>query len=243
MLTPRGDIKLKMASLRFYDLKADCPSNAGIMLFGTKPEYYYFGGYVQHVRFYPHIAIRELIMNAVMHRDYESNALSKFYEFSDRLEIVNPGGLYGNARPENFPTVSDDRNPIVAKAMKVLGYVNKYDRGIYNVQTELVENGNGEAIFDFDKITVFGATGNNNLELLLAKLSIDRKDFFVNYDENENKQININITDNVTDSHNIDPNVTDRVTDKLKKNQQEIVQQIIQNNTITSSELSQIVSI
>ena len=63
--------------------------------------------------------------------------------------------------------------------------VNKYNRGISNVQAELVENGNGEAIFDFDKITVLGATVNNAVEMLLAKLNIDRKDFFVNYKENE----------------------------------------------------------
>ena len=67
------------------------------------------------------------------------------------------------------------------EALKVLGYVNKFNRSIYNVQTELVENANGEAIFDFDKITVFGATVNNALELLLAKLNIERKDFYVNY--------------------------------------------------------------
>ncbi len=67
------------------------------------------------------------------------------------------------------------------EALKVLGYVNKFNRGIYNVQTELVENANGEAIFDFDKITLFGATVNNALVLLLAKLNIDRKDFYVNY--------------------------------------------------------------
>jgi len=82
-----------------------------------------------------------LLRNLAAIRSEGSNAPIKFYEFADRLEIINPGGLYGNARPENFPTVNDYRNPIVAEAMKVLGYVNKYNRGIYNVQAELVENG------------------------------------------------------------------------------------------------------
>ena len=104
---------------------------------------------------YPEWAIRELMMNAVMHRDYQGNTPVKLYAYSDRLEITNPGGLYGNARPENFPEVNDYRNPIIAEALKVLGYVNKYNRGIARVQKELHENGNGEALFTLNKVTVF----------------------------------------------------------------------------------------
>ena len=40
-------------------------------------------------------------------------------------EILNAGGLYGNARPENFPSVNDYRNPLVASAMKTLGYISR----------------------------------------------------------------------------------------------------------------------
>ena len=106
---------------------------------------------------YPKGAIRELVMNAIMHRDYQGNAPIHFYQYSDRLEIVNHGGLYGRARPENFPNVSDYRNPIIAEAMKVLGYVNCYNRGINMVQDELVANGNGKAEFSFRLITAFEA--------------------------------------------------------------------------------------
>src|SRR5690554_3578820 len=52
---------------------------------------------------YPYWALRELLMNAVMHRDYQSNTPIRLYQFDDRIEIMNAGGLYGNARPENFP--------------------------------------------------------------------------------------------------------------------------------------------
>ncbi|MCG8310793.1 MAG: DUF977 family protein [Cytophagales bacterium] len=107
---------------------------------------------------FPKWAIRELLMNAIMHRDYESNAPIKFYQFKNRVEIVNPGGLYGNARPENFPNVNDYRNPVVAESMKVLGYVNQFNRGIARVKLELKDNGNPAPIFDYDKIGVFGVT-------------------------------------------------------------------------------------
>lgn len=105
---------------------------------------------------YPRWAIRELLMNAVMHRDYHSNTPTKLYQYSNRLEIVNAGGLYGNARPENFPTVNDYRNPIIAEAMKILGYVNMFNRGVDRVQHLLEQNGNGRADFRIDRITVFG---------------------------------------------------------------------------------------
>lgn len=42
---------------------------------------------------YPERAVRELLMNAVLHRDYQSNAPIKFYWFSDRIEIYNAGGV------------------------------------------------------------------------------------------------------------------------------------------------------
>jgi ATP-dependent DNA helicase RecG len=71
------------------------------------------------------------------------------------LEILNAGGLYGNARPENFPRVNDYRNPLIASAMKTMGYVNMFNRGVGQVQTDLKENGNPPAEFDVSLITAF----------------------------------------------------------------------------------------
>jgi ATP-dependent DNA helicase RecG len=103
-------------------------------------------------------AVRELLMNAVMHRDYESNAPIRMYWFSDHIEIQNPGGLYGAVTPETFPDQNDYRNPKLAEAMKVLGYVNIFGRGIARAQRLLIENGNPEAKFDVNQSTFFLAT-------------------------------------------------------------------------------------
>ncbi len=107
---------------------------------------------------YPKLALRELLMNACMHSDYQSNMPIRLYQFKDRIEIMNAGGLYGQARPENFPEVNDYRNPVIAEGMKNLKYVNMFNRGIDRVQTVLKENGNKPAIFDVDKMTVFEVT-------------------------------------------------------------------------------------
>ena len=94
-------------------------------------------------------------MNAVMHRDYQSNAPIRFYWFSDHIEIQNPGGLYGAVTPETFPRQNDYRNPKLAEAMKTLGYVNTFGRGIARVQRLLAENENPEAEFDVRQPTFF----------------------------------------------------------------------------------------
>jgi ATP-dependent DNA helicase RecG len=99
---------------------------------------------------YPPEAIRELLMNAVLHRDYQSTGPVRFYQFTDRIEIQSPGGFYGEASRENFPKVNAYRNPIIAEAMHVLGYVNRFGRGIARARRVLEENGSPEAQFQFE---------------------------------------------------------------------------------------------
>ncbi len=109
---------------------------------------------------YPDWAIRELLFNALIHRDYAiGNAPIKVYEYGNiRLELSNPGGLFGQARPENFPFVSDYRNPLLAEALKILGFVNKFNRGIAKVKVELKKNGNPSPVFDVNRLTEFRVT-------------------------------------------------------------------------------------
>lgn len=96
-------------------------------------------------------------MNAVMHRDYEATAPIRFYWFADRIEIQNPGSLYGEASRENFPRQNAYRNPVVAEAMKTLGYVNRYGSGVERAQEAPKTNGNPPAAFCFED-TYFLAT-------------------------------------------------------------------------------------
>ena len=197
----RRSPKEQMASLRFYDLAADCPSNAGVILFAKEPLRWVPGAYIQFVRWagttmsddpldekrfsgdlitvlrelqaflslptqsypvpasalrertetdYPPVAIRELLWNAVMHRSYESNAPVRFYWYDDRIEIQNPGGLYGMASPENFTRQTDYRNPVISGAMATLGYVNAFGRGVIRAQEALRRNGSPPAEFTFE---------------------------------------------------------------------------------------------
>ncbi|HEY4322359.1 MAG TPA: ATP-binding protein [Mucilaginibacter sp.] len=200
------EIKQQLSSLKFYDLKTDIPTNAGILLFGKNPRYYLSGAYIQYVRFvgkdeisdfdfeyrfegdlttqmrvlddfikaqivkrvqhklgedyvaaYPASAVQELLYNAIIHRDYQSNAPIKFYEFIDRIEITNPGGLYGDARPENFPNKNDYRNPTLAEAAKNLGFINTFNVGVKRAIAALQRNGSPDPKFIIDQPTSFSA--------------------------------------------------------------------------------------
>jgi ATP-dependent DNA helicase RecG len=91
---------------------------------------------------YPDVALREILLNAVAHRSYESNTPIRFTVFADRVEISSPGGLYGEVNKSNFGTESSYRNPVVAEVLKVLGFVNRFGYGLRRAERALAENGN-----------------------------------------------------------------------------------------------------
>jgi len=105
---------------------------------------------------YPLQALKEILRNAIVHRAYEgTHAPVKAYWYSDRVEIINPGGLYGKINVRNFGAagLNDYRNPNLAEAMKYLGYVQKFGFGLQRAKLELEKNGNPP--FEFEDLTTF----------------------------------------------------------------------------------------
>ncbi|MBI3664803.1 MAG: putative DNA binding domain-containing protein [Acidobacteria bacterium] len=100
---------------------------------------------------YPMVAIREFALNSVMHRTYEgTNAPVRINWFANRVEMQNPGGLYGQVTEDNYERVSDYRNPVIAEAMKALGYVERFGTGIARAKAALSANGNQLSEFRFE---------------------------------------------------------------------------------------------
>lgn len=97
---------------------------------------------------YPLITLLELTYNAVIHRDYESNAPIKFYQFDNRIEIHNPGGLYGSVNLDNFPRANDYRNPVLAEAAVKLGHMQRFNVGIQKAKAAVERNGSPELEFE-----------------------------------------------------------------------------------------------
>lgn len=106
---------------------------------------------------YPIVALQQLTRNALMHRTYEAtNTPTRVYWFHDRIEIISPGGPFGTVTPENFgmPGVTDYRNPNVAEAMRVLGFVQRFGFGIQIARAELRKNGHPAPVFEVTAQTV-----------------------------------------------------------------------------------------
>lgn len=108
---------------------------------------------------YPVVALQQFARNALIHRTYEAtHAPVRMYWFNDRIEIHNSGGLYGQVTRENFGQgMTDYRNPLIAEAMHVLGYVQRFGYGVPLARRHLRDNGNPEPEFHFEA-TYVGAT-------------------------------------------------------------------------------------
>lgn len=90
---------------------------------------------------YPEIALHELFMNAVIHRNYEGSTTPvSINHFSDRIEIQNPGSLFGDLTRDQFPDGTAYRNPVLAEAAKTLGFANRFGRGIALAKSLLEKN-------------------------------------------------------------------------------------------------------
>ncbi|MBI5589147.1 MAG: putative DNA binding domain-containing protein [Deltaproteobacteria bacterium] len=102
---------------------------------------------------FPLAALQQIVRNAVMHRIYEgTHAPVRIYWYSDRIEVISPGGPYGQVTRENFgrPGVNDYRNPNLAEAMRHLGYAQHFGVGIQIAREALARNGNPPPEFKFD---------------------------------------------------------------------------------------------
>jgi ATP-dependent DNA helicase RecG len=94
---------------------------------------------------YPVDALRQITRNAVMHRAYDGTyAPVKLSWFTDRIEVLSPGGPFGQVTIERFgsPGLTDYRNPHIAEALKVLGFVERFGVGLVIANKRLAANGN-----------------------------------------------------------------------------------------------------
>jgi predicted HTH transcriptional regulator len=92
---------------------------------------------------YPVVAVREAILNAVMHADYAMRGTSVTIAiFDDRMEIANPGGLpYGLTIESVLTGSSRVRNRVIARVFKELKWVEQWGTGIKRIMSACLERG------------------------------------------------------------------------------------------------------
>lgn len=100
---------------------------------------------------YPLDAVRETILNALVHRDYSIHTEGmpiQLTMYSDRLEVANPGGLYGRLTVDQLGKVQPDtRNPVLVTAMESLGQTENRYSGIPRIQHAMAELGLPAPVF------------------------------------------------------------------------------------------------
>lgn len=94
---------------------------------------------------YPITAVREAVLNALVHRDYSFHTEGmpiQLKMFEDRIEILNPGGIYGRIKIDQLGKVQPDtRNLVLAMALEVLGVTENRYSGIPTMKNELKKYG------------------------------------------------------------------------------------------------------
>ena len=97
---------------------------------------------------YPRFAVREALVNAICHRDYRlSGRRVEIRMFSDRLEMISPGGLPGYITVDNIVDEHYSRNPRIVNGLYQWGYIEELGLGIDRMIEEMVDAGQPPPLF------------------------------------------------------------------------------------------------
>jgi len=106
---------------------------------------------------YPARALREAVVNAFAHRDYELFDPLRVVAFNDRIEILSPGGLPLGVDPDHLSRGLASplwRNQALAWFLTRLGYAEAEGQGVRTIQATLSAAGNPPAEFDVRETSV-----------------------------------------------------------------------------------------
>lgn len=100
---------------------------------------------------YPPLAIREALLNSLMHRDYSIHTEGtpiRMIMFRDRIEIANSGGLYGKLSIDRLGTVhGDSRNQTLTNILEILKLAENRYSGVPTIKLEMKAAGLPEPEF------------------------------------------------------------------------------------------------
>jgi ATP-dependent DNA helicase RecG len=98
---------------------------------------------------YPQFAVREALVNAICHRDYRLRGRRiEVRMFSDRLEVISPGGLPGFITVENIKDEHFSRNPRLVNGLFQWGYIEELGLGIDRMMEVMEQAGHQPPKFD-----------------------------------------------------------------------------------------------
>lgn len=115
---------------------------------------------------YPAEAVREAVLNALVHRDWTRAMEVEVVNYADRLEVISPGSLQNSMTVEKMLAGQRSaRNPIIVEVMRDYGYVEHRGMGVRRKIVPLTREFAGrdarfEATDDFLRVSLPARTGN-----------------------------------------------------------------------------------
>lgn len=133
------------------------------------------------------ISVREALLNAIAHRDYSLSGSVFIRQYSQRLEIVSPGGFPIGITPDNILEQQNPRNRRLAEALGKCGLIERSGQGVNLMFESAIKQ--GKALPDFNRTSVHevrllleGAVQNPAFAKFIELLGPDRLRNFSSYD-------------------------------------------------------------
>lgn len=138
------------------------------------------GGQQLFIADLPDIAVREAVVNAVMHRDYQVNAPVQIEHSETRMAVTSPGDFMVGVTPLNLlTTTSRTRNSTLASAIRALGLAEAAGVGVDRMYAAMTAVGHQPPVFDTDgtrvRASLLGGAPNAMLTLFVATLPTERR--------------------------------------------------------------------
>lgn len=107
----------------------------------TKKKEFHFGLFREYIEDYSEIVIRELLINALAHRDYSRQQTIEIRKYPDYIEFESPGKFPQGVNEENFLRKTNPRNPAIMDVFREIGYAEKAGSGFDKIFTDLLSKG------------------------------------------------------------------------------------------------------
>ena len=160
--------------------------------------------------FVPEEALREALLNAICHKQYQSGIPIQVSVYEDRLYVANIGSLPENWTSENLMQKHASRpyNPNIANAFYLAGFIESWGRGIEKICNALEAD-----------------------RLPMPEYTIHPGDIMIKFTGPEDRIVRV--TDKVTDR------VTNRVTNRVTDRERQVLQLLVEDPGFTMPQLAE----
>lgn len=121
---------IEMADACFNQLKSE-----------IKVKEFHFGLFREYIEDYPEIVLRELLINAIAHRDYSRQQIIEIRKYPNYLEFESPGHFPKGINETNFLRKTNPRNPGIMDVFREVNYAEKAGSGFDKIFTALLSKG------------------------------------------------------------------------------------------------------